>query len=135
MLDQDLIAEYYLLIGYTLECLLKGYLLAILPELVQNGIRIDRLIVTHDLVELCRDANMTVSDEENQLLGFLTQCIIWRSKYPVPLKLADTPSPLEPPNQPQKVQNPFSSGLKGVLDDLCIRAGARLEAERKRLNP
>ena len=34
MLDQDLIEEYCLLIGYTLECLLKGYLLAVSPELV-----------------------------------------------------------------------------------------------------
>lgn len=136
MLDQDLISEYFLLIGYALECLFKGYLLAILPELVQNDVRIDGLIVTHDLAELCRDANMAISDEERELLVFLTQCIIWRSKYPVPLKLADTPSPIqETRDRPQIASNPYSLRLKDTVDDLCVRAGQRLEAERRRLNP
>ncbi len=131
LLDQHLIFEYYLLIGYALECLLKGYLLAILPELVKR--RLDSVIVTHDLTELCRDANMVVSDEEKQLLDFLTQCIYWQSKYPVPLKLAASPSPLAPPELPQKVRTPFNSGLKVALDEMCVRASIQLEAERQRL--
>ena len=136
ILDQDLISEYFLLIGYALECLFKGYLLAILPELVQNDVRIDKLLVTHDLVKLCRDANMAISDEERELLSFLTQSIIWRSKYPVPLKLADTPSPIqETSDRPHIGSNPYSANLKYTVDNLCMRAGQRLEAERRRLNP
>ena len=65
---------------------------------------------------------MAISDEEKQLLGYLTECIIWRSKYPVPLKLVDAISPIYfEPDRPQKVSNPFRSGLKSIIDELCAR--------------
>src|SRR5262245_61837668 len=37
ILDADLIWDYYLLAGYAIECMLKGYCLATKPELIVNN--------------------------------------------------------------------------------------------------
>jgi hypothetical protein len=75
--DQRLLAEYLLLVGYGLECLLKGYLLAVIPELVIDERRIDKLVANHDLPQLCHDCAISLSADEERLLKLITRNIVW----------------------------------------------------------
>lgn len=105
----ELLEEYFLLAGYALECVLKGYLLAILPELVNDEKRIDRLVAIHNLGQLCQDCALPISQEERALLDLMTRHIVW-GKYAGPLKLEDMPSPVDPDDQKAKslsIANPF----------------------------
>jgi hypothetical protein len=75
--DRQLLGEYFLLIGYGLECLLKGYLLAIIPELVVDERRLDKLVATHDLAQLCYECGIQLAVEEERLLKLITRHIVW----------------------------------------------------------
>jgi hypothetical protein len=131
--NMELISEYFLLIGYALECVFKGYLLAILPELVENEQRLDRLIMTHNLSDLCKDCGLTVSDSEAALLQYMTPHILW-GKYPCPGKLEDMPCPFDPNDKAKQylpVANPYQDRqIRTAIDGLFSRAAALLEAQR-----
>ena len=100
-LKMDLLEDYLLLAGYALECVLKGCLLVMLPELVNDEKRLDKVIVTHDLCQLCHDCALLLSPEERELLDVITRYIVW-GKYPGPLKLEDMPSWVDPEDQKTK---------------------------------
>ena len=101
VLDQQLIAEHLLLMGYAIECLLKGFLLSSKPELVIDEQRLGRSVAIHDLPQLCQDCAIDVDDEELRLLKLMTRHIIW-GKYPTPLKMQQMPSGVHPSEQEQK---------------------------------
>lgn len=112
LLDQynmELLGDYFLLAGYALECVLKGCLLAMLPELVNDEKRLDKLVSTHNLCQLCHDCAILLSSEERQILELITRHIVW-GKYAGPLKLEDMPSPVNPEDDKTKslrIANPF----------------------------
>ena len=112
--DSFLLQEYLLLAGYALECLTKGYLLAIIPELVDN--RIDKIVATHDLSGLFHECGVQVTDEENKLLKLMTRHITW-GKYTAPRDLRHMPSfTLE--DQREKslaISNPFHGRRVQIL--------------------
>ncbi|MGO8733604.1 MAG: hypothetical protein ACLQVM_12540 [Terriglobia bacterium] len=85
--DMSLITEYLLLMGYALENLLKGILMADHPEYFKTGAKITE-IRSHNLVSLCRRCSLVVSAAEEDLLKTLTDHIEWVGKYPVPLEEA-----------------------------------------------
>lgn len=106
-LDSELLGEYLLLAGYTLECILKGCLLAMKPELVKDDIKLAKTVTTHNLKKLCDDCGITLSLLERQLLDIITWHVEWR-KYPVPKDLKDMPSPVEPNPTPLDIPgSPF----------------------------
>ena len=85
--DMSLITEYLLLMGYALENLLKGILMADHPEYLKTGEK-GTEIRSHNLVSLCRRCSLVVSAAEEDLLKTLTDHIEWVGKYPVPLEEA-----------------------------------------------
>jgi hypothetical protein len=91
MLDADLIWDYCLLAGYAIECMLKGYCLASKPELIVNSEVMHKSITNHELVTLASKCDLPLSAEENKMLGFLTNQIVW-GKYPGPKDVAGIPS-------------------------------------------
>jgi hypothetical protein len=91
MLDADLIWDYCLLARYAIECMLKGYCLASKPELIVNQEKMHKSIIKHDLVTLASMCDLPLSAEENKMLSFLTDQIVW-GKYPGPKDLAHIPS-------------------------------------------
>ena len=93
--ESALFAEYPLLIGYALECALKGILLMSRPDLVVDDSRLHTLVLTHDLVRLAREIKIDTTYEEQQALRVITEYVVW-GKYPVPKELADMPSPVDP---------------------------------------
>ena len=107
--DERLLGEYLLLIGYALECVLKGYLLAIIPELVVDEKRLDKLVANHDLIQLCHDCAIDLSTEEERLLKLITRHILW-GKYTAPWTVKDMPGWIHPDDQEEKslaVNNPY----------------------------
>ncbi len=108
-LNTELLGDYFLLAGYAIECVLKGYLIALLPELVKDEKQLDKLILTHDLRQLCHECAIALSQEEQGLLNLITRYIVW-GKYPAPIKVDDMPSWVDPEDDKKKpvgIGNPF----------------------------
>lgn len=127
-LDSELLSEYLLLAGYALECILKGCLLAMRPELVKDNDKLDSMVTTHKLVRLCRDCEILLSPLERQLLDIITWHVEWR-KYPVPKDLKDMPSPVEPNQRPLDIPgSPFHERkVQTLVDELYQRGYDLLE--------
>ena len=85
--DISLITEYCLLMGYALENLLKGVLMAKHPEYFKPDSKIKN-ICSHKLVSLYKRCSLHVTADEEELLKKLTDHIEWVGKYPVPLEMA-----------------------------------------------
>ncbi|MGB5135913.1 MAG: hypothetical protein WBN89_12140 [Prochlorococcaceae cyanobacterium] len=121
MLDQQFIAEYLLLVGYAIECLLKGFLLSSKPELAIDGQRLGKSVAIHDLPQICHDCSIDVDAEELRLLKLMTRHIAW-GKYTAPVKVQHMPSWVHPNDQEEKslaVGNAFVDrrvqGLSNIL--------------------
>jgi len=127
-LDSELLSEYLLLAGYALECILKGYLLATQPELVKDNEKLDRLVTIHNLVQLCRECEISLSPLEQQVLEIIIWHVEWR-KYPVPKDLKDMPSPVEPNQRPLDIPgSPFHERkIQTLVDELYQRGYDLLE--------
>jgi hypothetical protein len=128
--DEQMISEYLLLSGYALECLLKGCLLAKRPELVSK--RLDKQIAKHDLIELCDDCGLALTDEESSLMALITRHVSW-GKYTTPLHEAQMPSGLVPEDDAEKslaIGNPYyQGGAKIIVDAVYDRAHQLLQSE------
>lgn len=94
-LDFELLSEYFLLIGYGLECILKGCLLTKWPKLVNNDGKLDKMVTNHNLRQLFADNKIKLSPLEQQITEIITWYVKWR-KYPVPKDLNQIPWLKEP---------------------------------------
>lgn len=65
---------YHMLCGMALELLLKAIH-------VERGAEPK---ATHNLVVLCQDAAITLTDAQTGLLRILSEAIVWEGRYPVP---------------------------------------------------
>lgn len=65
---------YLMLCGMALELLLKAVLVA-------RGVE---PASTHDLVRLCGDARLALTNKQAALLTILSEAIVWEGRYPVP---------------------------------------------------
>jgi hypothetical protein len=74
-----------LLFGLALEVLLKGFLVARDPSLVQQQRIAAEISSGHDLKKLFAGAGIGVSVVEAGILDRLSESITWASKYPVPI--------------------------------------------------
>lgn len=83
--DQELVTVYFLLMGYSIENLLKGILLNQKPELFQPSKRM-KGFGHHKLTRLCDEVGVELQSDEKKWLMKLTEYIEWQGKYPIPLK-------------------------------------------------
>ncbi len=130
-LDSELLADYLLLAGYALECILKGCLLANQPKLVEDGKKLAKTVTTHNRERLCRDCGISLSPLERQVIDIIAWHVDWR-KYPVPKKLEDMSSPVEPnPRSLDIPGSPFHKRkLQKLVDGLYLRGCQLLESLR-----
>jgi hypothetical protein len=84
-LDSQLISTYYLLMGYAIENLLKGILMIQHPEYFKANSKMTD-IKSHDLSDLCKCCDISIQQEEADLLDKLTTYVKWMGKYPIPLE-------------------------------------------------
>lgn len=71
--------------GLSIENLLKGYLIAHNPKLINEG-KLKNKIKTHDLIKLsklCPD--LKFEDKEIELMEILSEAIPYWGRYPIPL--------------------------------------------------
>ncbi len=121
--DSELLSEYLLLAGYALECILKGCLLVMRPELVKDSDKLDKMVTNHKLVRLYRDCQIPLSPLEQQIFDIITWHVEWR-KYPVPKDLKDMPSPVEPNQRPLDTPgSPFHERKAQTLVDELYKRG------------
>lgn len=81
---------YLLLAGYILENLLKALILRNNgSELSLQTEALPKPLKNHDLVKLCKVANIGLTDEGRHLLMRITEYAIWAGRYPVPLRRQD----------------------------------------------
>ena len=132
-LDSELLSEYLLLAGYALECILKGCLLAMKPELVENDIKLAKTVTTHNLEKLCEDCGIPLSSLERQLLEIIRLQLKWR-RYPTPIDMKYMPSPVEPNPTPLDIPgSPFNKRrVRTLVDELYQRGYDLLERQRKK---
>jgi hypothetical protein len=77
-----------MLMGLSLECLIKGYILNKNPEFINDGRLVkhngDKLDI-HNLVKLFEIAGISVDENNKALLNRLTENVTWLAKYSIPL--------------------------------------------------
>jgi hypothetical protein len=132
--DSELLQDYLLLSGYAMECILKGILLMMRPDLVVDDKRLHSLVLTHDLNRLCTECHISLSADEAQLLGLITRHVLW-GKYAGPKDVEDMPSPVDPDDkrrQDLSVSNPFvKRRVQVLLNGVYTRASERFAARRE----
>jgi len=79
----------YMLMGFSLENLCKGVLIAQTPELVGPAGKLAKEIRTHDVNHLVERALGPQSEPETLLLTVLTNHARWQGRYPLPLEWSD----------------------------------------------
>lgn len=122
-LDSELLSDYLLLAGYALECILKGCLLAMQPELVKDNNKLAKRVTIHNLELLCCYCKIPLSSLERQLLKIIKLQVKWR-KYPAPIDVKDMPSPVEPNPTPLDIPgSPFHERKVQMLVDELYQRG------------
>lgn len=73
-----------MLLGLALEVLIKGYLIARNPSLVEQQRIAARISADHKLQALFVMAGIPASAAEGEVLDQLTESVTWAARYPVP---------------------------------------------------
>lgn len=89
--DPDLCSVSALLLGFAIECLIKGHLATDETFIDING-TLKKKFKTHNLRILVGYAKLDLSKEQLKILEFLTHCVEWRGRYPIPAKGKDIDS-------------------------------------------
>jgi len=89
----NLHGPYFIFVSYALEDLFKALIIRrrrdeISSQFLQTG-GLPRLIKTHDLVKLAKEANIDFDIKEEDILTRLSRQSRWKSRYPVPVELSD----------------------------------------------
>ena len=121
--------SFMLLFGLALENLLKGIIVTKNPASFSQKIRWSgKLKGGHNIVGLCEEAGISISDEEKRLLEELTESIIWRGRYPVPKNHKNTKDYVVPVGITFK-QHDLNKmeGYKKACDNLFYKIAYALE--------
>jgi hypothetical protein len=88
--DVRLIHTYYLLMGLSIENLVKGIIMTSHPEYLKNNASsLKEHIGTHNTNWLLKSNNIYGFTDYEDILECLSKCVLWMSKYPVSLKRKD----------------------------------------------
>jgi hypothetical protein len=131
LLDGQLISIYFLLIGYAFENLFKGILMLEHPEYFRPSAKI-KDIQSHNLKNLCHKCNISLQQEEAELLEMLTIYVEWQGKYPIPLESKNM-WPIRQPDGSWKTRGEAFDGRKtqDKVDNLYIKILDELERRQK----
>lgn len=85
--DLRLKSTYYLLMGLSIENLVKGIVIIRHPEYLKNNTELNKeRLGTHNTNWLLKSNSIYGFTDYAEILNALSQCVIWASKYPVPFK-------------------------------------------------
>jgi len=78
---------WLLLAGFALENLIKGLIIAQNPPYISNG-KLSRKLATHEISNLALSIkDMSLSEDEENLLKILEKCIPSWGRYPIPIHI------------------------------------------------
>jgi hypothetical protein len=100
----------HLLLGYTVECLLKGLIVAKDPAFITE-------IMTHDVIKLAEMAELGLTDTDKALFEHLRALIVWKGKYPCPTRQKLHPDNVPPLTEDGAMDLGSSSECPGLLQD------------------
>jgi hypothetical protein len=130
--DMKLIDDYFLLIGYAIECLAKGVLLREKPELLKDDKELKGNARTHRLVAICDEIKLSLNKVEKKYLNTLERIMTW-GRYELPREAKNLPSPISITEQERMGirfgNNPFKPEIKATLDDVFDRLYVRLRGD------
>lgn|GEM_PF-3196846 len=91
ILDYSSMQQALLLIGFSIENLLKGlWIKKHNPDdKIINNDKINSKIITHKLSELANEIGIEFSQEEINTLNVFRELIEWKGRYPIPLNVTD----------------------------------------------
>jgi|GEM_PF-2705148 len=78
-----ILAPYYMMSGYLLECLLKGILVATGYKCVEDG-KFTKQVNGHTLIDLAKKAKISFTPPEELILKLLSAHTVWAGRYPIP---------------------------------------------------
>ena len=107
-----------MLVGCAFENALKGILVGRHPELVTEDGQITGKLKHHVLLQLFRDCGFSPSTEDVATLETLAQHVVWRGRYPIPVKAEN-----------MQTQSGADGALKSPIDSLTERIFAELLRE------
>lgn len=84
------LSPYYMLIGYLLETLLKGILVAKGYKCVVDSNFVGFGVNGHDLYGLANKAELPIPEEESRILKLLTEHTTWVGRYPIATRWQNT---------------------------------------------
>lgn len=87
---EQYISPYYMLIGYTLETLLKGIIVAKGHNCIVNSKFVGFGVNGHDLIALANKAEVSFDNEQSKILKLLTEHTTWAGRYPIAVKWQNT---------------------------------------------
>lgn len=87
--DSSVVSVHRMLIGYSIENLVKAILIQRNQNLIKDNGTINKQITVHLSVELMKECNISLSSEEIDLITMLSWYVRWAGRYPVPLKVED----------------------------------------------
>jgi hypothetical protein len=83
-IERPAISRVFLLnSGLSIENLLKAYMIAVEPGLINTG-QLDKRLAVHDLQKLALETDLVFSASEMELLRILSEAIPYWGRYPVP---------------------------------------------------
>jgi hypothetical protein len=85
LFGEDLCMVSTLLLAFAVECLIKGYL-STKEVFVNNDGTLKSKFKTHKLCRMAAYAKLDLSEDDLKILEFLTHCLEWKGRYPVPSK-------------------------------------------------
>jgi hypothetical protein len=84
---------YFMLIAYAIENILKAIIISkyntVLKNQFEKNRKFPKELKSHDLVSLCKKAEVTISLSEENLLRRLSRSATWYGRYPAPLNIID----------------------------------------------
>ncbi len=101
--------------GLSIENLLKALLIKDNPNVVASGKLKQWPASGHDLIELAKEARISLDCAETALLKSLTTFVLWAGRYPVP-KTVTRFRPEALPDGTHRIPGAFSAGDKRRLD-------------------
>ena len=112
----SVVDPFMLLAGLGIENALKGFLVARRPECVSRGKLRGKIITSHDLVRLAREAGVTLSDDEEQVCRLATSAVEGWGRYPIPRNMSKMKGEISVGGQAYAVYSALVDRLLGDLE-------------------
>ena len=103
----------------NLTNIIKAHIVKNNPETnKENKLRFPKLLKDHNLVNLCKTAQLVIGSEESSLLQDITEFVLWEGRYPIPINHIY--------NTPRKKED----GIWRYSGDIISNYGQQVEVNR-----